>query len=71
MRTDSPHSATTQFSNMFLTGTILLAQIDYKGLLDYGLKAFLGGGIWLAYKLVADYIDRKQKNKPPYHEPNE
>lgn len=49
--------------SIFLTGFILLANLDFTGLLEYGLKAAIGGGIWLAYKLVADQIDRKKRNK--------
>lgn len=48
--------------SIFLTGFILLANLDFAGLLDYGLKAAIGGGIWLAYKMVADRIDRKAKS---------
>ncbi|MBN8865897.1 MAG: hypothetical protein J0H92_21160 [Sphingobacteriales bacterium] len=49
--------------SIFLTGFILLANLDFTGLLEYGLKAAIGGGIWLAYKLVADQIDRRKRNK--------
>lgn len=49
--------------SIFLTGFILLANLDFTGLLEYGLKAAIGGGIWLAYKLVADHIDRRKRNK--------
>ena len=56
-------SATTHFSNVLLTGTILLAIVDVNGLLDYGLKAFLGGAVWLGYKLTAEYIERKRKQR--------
>lgn len=49
--------------SIFLTGFILLANLDITGLLEYGLKAAIGGGIWLAYKLVADQIDRSKRNK--------
>ncbi|GAA4468400.1 hypothetical protein GCM10023093_25920 [Nemorincola caseinilytica] len=56
-------SATTHFSNVLLTGTILLANVDVNGLLDYGLKAFLGGAVWLGYKLTAEYIERKRKQR--------
>lgn len=49
-------------SNMLLTGCIFLANIDLTGLLDYAVKAFIGGGIWLGYKLAADFID-KRRNK--------
>lgn len=51
--------------NIFLTGFILLANLDFAGLLEYGLKAVIGGGIWLAFKLVADRIDRTRKSNPP------
>lgn len=44
-----------------LTATIFLAQIDMHGLMDYALKAGIGGAIWLAYKIVADRIDAKRK----------
>ncbi len=50
-------------SNIFLTGAIFLANLDFAGLADYALKATIGGAIWLAYKLTADYIDRKRNNK--------
>jgi hypothetical protein len=47
-------------SSVFLTGCILLANLDFAGLLDYAVKALIGGAIWLAYKITADYIDRKR-----------
>ena len=47
-------------SSIFLTGCILLANLDFSGLLDYAIKALIGGGIWLGYKAAADYIDRKR-----------
>ncbi len=51
----------TSSSSIFLTGFILLANLDFAGLLEYGLKAAIGGGIWLAYKMVADRIERRNK----------
>lgn len=56
-------TATSHFSNVLLTGTILLANVDVNGLLDYGLKAVLGGGVWLGFKLAAEYIERRRKTK--------
>lgn len=51
-------------SNIFLTGCIFLANLDYAGLLDYAVKATIGGPIWLAYRLTADYFEkRKSANK--------
>lgn len=67
IKTDTA-AATSHFSNVMLTGTILLANVDMNGLLDYGLKAFLGGAVWLGYKLASDYLDRKRKSKD--NEPN-
>jgi len=51
-------------SSILLTGVVFLANLDFVGLLDYALKAGIGGAIWLGYKLTADYIDRKRKAKP-------
>jgi hypothetical protein len=50
-------------SNIFLTGTILLANLDYSGLADYALKALVGGIIWMAFKVGGDYISDKLKKK--------
>ena len=47
-------------SNVFLTVCILLANLDFAGLLDYAVKAVIGGAIWLGYKVTADYIERKR-----------
>lgn len=47
-------------SSIFLTGTILFAHIDYGGLVEYGLKALIGGGIWLFFKVTADRMNKKQ-----------
>ena len=62
LKTDTAQT-TSHFSNVLLTGTILLANVDVTGLVDYGLKALLGGAIWLGYKITADYLDRKEKMK--------
>lgn len=62
IKTETAQS-TDAFSNVLLTGTILLANVDVNGLLDYGLKAFLGGAIWLSFKLTSEYIERRRKNR--------
>lgn len=53
--------------SMFLYLVILFAGIDYQGILDYCLKAFLGGTIWFAYKIIAEYylirLRKTQKEK--------
>lgn len=50
------------FSNVLLTGTILLANVDMNGLMDYGIKAVIGGAVWLGFKIAADYYERKRKS---------
>ena len=57
------HSNTDSSSNMFLTGTILLANLDYSGLADYAVKALVGGVIWMTFRLAGDYISERFKKK--------
>lgn len=50
-----------------INGTILyliitLANIDYKGILDYAIKAFVGSLIWFGFRVLGDYYIRKSKN---------
>lgn len=51
------------YSDVFLTGCILLAGIDVLGLVDYALKAVVGGAIWFGYRYTADYLARKKEKK--------
>jgi hypothetical protein len=53
----------TTSSSILLTGVVFLANLDFVGLLDYALKAGIGGAIWLGFKLTADYLERKRKSK--------
>jgi len=53
----------TRGSNLFLTGAIFLANLDYAGLEEYALKAAIGGTIWLGFKLGGDYLTRKLRRK--------
>lgn len=71
------HQEPNSNSHHFLTGAILFANLDYSGLSAYALKAVIGGAIWMAFKLVGDYLSyrlvnrHKQKNKasnPPIPE---
>lgn len=50
-------------SHVLLTGSILLANLDYSGLMDYAIKAIIGGAIWMGFKLSADYLTNKKKTK--------
>ncbi len=56
-----PHQDST--GNMLLTASILFANIDYSGLTDYAVKAIVGGAIWMAFKVGAEYISEKLKKK--------
>jgi hypothetical protein len=42
----------------FLFGAIfnILANTDYASMIDYALKALIGGVIWLLFKILGDYI---------------
>lgn len=60
---ETKSTSETTSSSILLTGVVFLANLDFVGLLDYAVKAAIGGGIWLGYKLTADYIDRKRKKK--------
>jgi hypothetical protein len=53
------HNHTDSNSNLFLTGSILLANLDYSGLTDYAVKAVIGGMIWMVFKVAGDWISRK------------
>lgn len=62
MRTETNHGDSS-LNNILLPATILLANIDMTGLFEYALKALTGGAIWLAFKLVGEYIQRRRKRK--------
>lgn len=51
--------------SVFLLGAILniLAAVDYTSLIDYSVKALVGGIIWLGFKIVGDLISRKISKK--------
>jgi hypothetical protein len=51
------------FSNLYLTGTILLANLDYTGVVDYAVKAVVGGLIWMVFKVAGDYISERVTKK--------
>jgi len=58
------HSGLTDGTgSMLLTASILFANIDYSSLMDYAIKAFLGGAIWMAFKIGGEYFSNKIKKK--------
>lgn len=60
---EKSQSSDTSSSSLFLTGTILLANMDYTGLMDYAIKAVIGGAIWMAYKIAGDFFSTKMTKK--------
>lgn len=56
-------------SNMFLTGAILLANLDYIGLADYAIKAFIGGVIWMAFRVGNDWLTEKMRERRNHRYP--
>jgi hypothetical protein len=49
--------------NMLLTASILFANIDYSSLMDYAIKAIVGGAIWMAFKVGGEYFSDKIRKK--------
>lgn len=47
--------------DILLYGAIMLASIDYAGILDYAIKAAIGGAIWFTFKIAGDHFSRKLK----------
>ena len=59
MNSQNTYSDST--ASLVLYGAIQFANIDYTGVLDYAVKALIGGVIWLGFKLAADYINNKMR----------
>jgi|GEM_PF-6891332 len=64
-------------NSLYLYIVILFANIDYRGLLDYCLKALLGGLIWFGYKIIGEYYlirlrkTQKEKHKQQHQQPKQ
>lgn len=52
-------------SNLFLLGAILSANLDYTSIAEYAIKTFIGGIIWMGFKVGADYLSNKIKKNNP------
>jgi hypothetical protein len=52
-------------NSVFILGAIIntLAVVDMNGLIDYSVKAIVGGCIWLAFKILADFVSTKMNRK--------
>ena len=62
--TTTNQSQASNFS-VFLLGAILniLAGVDYVSLVDYSLKAIIGGAIWLGFKMAGEHFTIRIQNK--------
>lgn len=69
MKTNTAAGDTT--SHAFLTGAILIANLDYSALGAYAIKAAIGGAIWMAFKLTGDYLAIKLLNRKRKKEKDE
>ena len=49
-------------SNLFLTGAILLANLDFASIEEYAIKAIIGGAVWMGFKMIGDYVHKKLKD---------
>lgn len=56
-----PDIQSDNFSNLFLYGAIMFANIDYVGIVDYVIKAILGGAVWFGFKLLQDHYSVRVK----------
>lgn len=58
MNTTQHHSSNT---TVFLLGAIfnIIASTEWSSIGGYALKATVGGIIWLAFKLVGDYVSNR------------
>lgn len=54
---------TGNFAEVLLYIIILLADIDYVGVLDYAIKAFIGSFIWFCFKLLSELFIKEKKTK--------
>lgn len=50
-------------SNIFLTGVMLFANMDFSGFMDYAVKALIGGVAWLGFQALNEYRIKKRKGK--------
>lgn len=57
------HNSNDTTGSMFLTASILMANMDYSGLASYAIKAAIGGAIWMAFKIAGDFITERIKKR--------
>ncbi len=54
---------TGNHSSVLLYGALMFANIDAASVMEYTVKALVGGVVWLGFKIAADYLSHKIKNK--------
>ncbi|MFZ5552485.1 MAG: hypothetical protein ACOZCO_05160 [Bacteroidota bacterium] len=54
---------TTNHTSLLLYGALMFANIDAASVMDYTVKAVVGGVVWLGFKIAADYLSQKIKKK--------
>ncbi|MDB5274463.1 MAG: hypothetical protein JWO58_2830 [Chitinophagaceae bacterium] len=58
----TPHySQPDNNTTVFLLGAVLniLASTEWSSLVDYAIKAVIGGIVWLVFKVISNYISHK------------
>lgn len=55
---------TSDVNSVFLYLFILFADLDYTSIMDYTIKAVIGGAVWFAFKIIGEHFSRKVKR---YH----
>ncbi len=54
---------TGNHTSLLLYGALMFANIDAASVMDYTVKALVGGVVWLGFKIAADYLSQKIKKK--------
>jgi len=49
----------TDINSAFLYLFILFADLDYISLVDYTLKALIGGAVWFSFKVIGDLFSSR------------
>jgi hypothetical protein len=62
------HVNTGDNGGLFLYGAIMFANIDYVGVMDYVIKAVLGGAVWFGFKLLQEYYSLRIKGHAKGHD---
>lgn len=56
---------THNVNSIFLYLFILFADLDYLSIVDYTVKALIGGAVWFGFKIFGDYYAQWLKTRKP------